>query len=83
LDSATQAFIAGSVCRDGVSTVIDGLQAQSIAAVNVHAELNGVVIDQPSAGIHTYSVSMYQSSAGTMTFAAGRGRMIVEDIGPV
>jgi predicted secreted protein len=66
------------VYRDGATIVTD---AYCIGANN--GFVSGVGVDQPPAGSHTYQVNMWAASAQTETFTASRGRLIVEDAGPV
>ena len=71
-----------NIYRDGTAgTVIADGQSRYYATS--YGMFSGVGIDNPPAGMHTYGLYTYGSAAQTQTFAAGNGRIIVEDDGPV
>ncbi len=71
-------LVNGIVYKDGTTILND---SWSIAPAS--GTVSGVCIDAPNAIAHSYTVQMWAATAQTETFTSGRGRLIVEDAGPV
>lgn len=71
------------ISRDTAATILTDSYSSWTATVNGVPTNTGEVIDNPTAGMHTYMVNAYSGGANTQTYVAARGTLTVEDIGPV
>lgn len=70
--------------RDGSSGTLLAPAYAYLDAGLLNGQFVGEVIDQPSAGVHSYGLFAYNNGAAqTMTFTAGRGTLTVEDAGAI
>lgn len=79
LSAATEETVEIYKDGSGVTASISAASLGAAGGVNIVSEF----IDQPTAGLHSYTVSCWASGACTQVITAGRCLMTVEDMGPI